>query len=214
MSQKPAKRHVLAEVRIKADLSQAELAKILGVATISVQKIEQGHLSLSEELAVKAQKELGVSAAWLLANDPAKPAVTPRGGLWTMEFYQFAQGSLDAVGEEVGDKMLGQVRLYTLPPSDNDRAQDAFIALTRIETDSVIHALLEATKGRPVQGILIHRIRTMLNALREQFTPDKATLKKHRSRTQKARKTYEDIYKKIGAKELSILWTTTEIEKQ
>src|SRR5258708_3282367 len=92
MPQAPARRHVLADVRITAGLSQKGLAKLLGVAAISVQKIEQGRLAVSEERARKAEAELGVSAGWLLANDPKTRPVTPRGGRWTKALHEFTQG--------------------------------------------------------------------------------------------------------------------------
>jgi DNA-binding XRE family transcriptional regulator len=47
------KRHVLAKIRHEIGLTQKELARILGVALISVQRIEQLSLALSEELAVR-----------------------------------------------------------------------------------------------------------------------------------------------------------------
>ena len=84
MPKQPVKRHVLAEVRIKCGLTQRELGELLGVAMITIQRIEQGSLALSEDLATKAERELNVSAAWLLANDSKQPAVARSGlGLWT-----------------------------------------------------------------------------------------------------------------------------------
>jgi transcriptional regulator with XRE-family HTH domain len=58
VAQKPAKRHVLANARIEVGLSQVELADLLGCSTASVQRIEQGTLGLSEELALKVQEAL------------------------------------------------------------------------------------------------------------------------------------------------------------
>src|SRR5580704_2415053 len=98
MAQNPAKRHVIANVRLQCGLSQAELAKILargrkkGLAAVTVQRIEQGTLELSEDLARRAEEELGVSAAYLLANDLQEEPVTPKGGRWTTNLYEFAQG--------------------------------------------------------------------------------------------------------------------------
>src|ERR1700756_324956 len=93
MSQPPARRHVLAEIRLKIGLSQAEFAKILDVAGSTIQKVEQGTLALSEELAVKAQKAFDVSASWLLANDPTQSAVTPRGSPWDKFYYELTKGT-------------------------------------------------------------------------------------------------------------------------
>jgi transcriptional regulator with XRE-family HTH domain len=208
MAQKPALRHVLGQVRLQAGLSQSGLAKILGCAAVTVQKIEQGNLSLSVELATKAQEELGIKAAWLLANDSTKPAVTVRGGLWTKDAYEFAQGSRWAVTEEdsYGIK-IAALRFDTLPIGESDIAADAFIALTMAETNSLIYAMLQATRKLPKQGILIHRLQQMLKALKEDFKPDEATLKKLRPEIQKARKAYEAIRQKISAQEVERMWS-------
>jgi len=101
MAQRPAKRHVIADIRIKCGLSQPGLAQILGVSAVTVQRIEQGTLELSEDLAGRAQEELGVSAGYLLANDPQEESVTPKGGRWTTDMYEFAQGSRSTAVEEM-----------------------------------------------------------------------------------------------------------------
>jgi transcriptional regulator with XRE-family HTH domain len=210
MAQKPALRHVLGQVRLQAGLSQSELAKILGCAAVTVQKIEQGNLGLSEELAAKAEEEMGVSAAWLLANDSMQPAVTPRGGLWTAKHYEFAQGSRHIVVETKPGGTIADTVAYTrddilptLPPAEREIAANAFIALTRAETDALVHAMLEETKNIPKQGILIHRLRKMLKALEEDFKPNEATLKQHRPKIQKAREAYSAIRKRITDEQIA-----------
>jgi transcriptional regulator with XRE-family HTH domain len=204
MAQKPALRHVLGQVRLQAGLSQSDLAKILGCAAVTVQKIEQGNLGLSEELAAKVEEELGVSAAWLLANDPTQPALTPRGGLWTVNHYEFAQGSRHVVTETKPGGTIADAVAYTrddilppLPPDLREIAANAFIDLTRAETDALVHAMLEETRNIPKQGILVHRLRKMLKALEEDFKPNEAVLKQHRQKIQKAREEYSAIRKQI-----------------
>jgi transcriptional regulator with XRE-family HTH domain len=93
MSQTSPKQDALLLVLFKCGLTQKEAAKLLGVATITINRICQGTLALSEELATKMEQELDVAATWILANDDQAPIVTPRGGLWSKELYEFAQGS-------------------------------------------------------------------------------------------------------------------------
>src|SRR5258707_8788743 len=126
MAQRPAKRHVLADIRIKCGLSQPGLAKILRVAHVTVQRIEQGRLALSEELAGRTEEELGVSASYLLANDPQEEPVTPKGGRWTTDMYEFAQGSRSVALEEMPS---GEKHLHISPQgSVIPETADSFIA--------------------------------------------------------------------------------------
>ena len=210
MAQKPALRHVLGQVRLQAGLSQSELAKILGCAAVTVQKIEQGNLGLSEELATKAEEEIGVAAAWLLANDPKQPAVTPRGGLWTFDHYEFAQGARVVMTEEKSDggKSFRFKRKadLTLPLGDEEDAVNAFIALKTAEAASLIRAMLEGSKRLPRQGILVHRLRKALKALHEDFKPDKATLEKDKPEIEKLRKRYEKMCRRISQEFSHKLW--------
>src|SRR5271165_3293074 len=196
--QRSARRHVLADIRLEAGLSQAQLAKILGVAAVSVQKIEQGHLALSEELAAKAQKVLDVSALWLLANDPTESAVTPRGNLWTKDFYELTQGTPPGHSWEV---RIG------VPATDARKAVEAFTALKAAEASALIHAMLEGAKGRPKQGILLHRLRKALEALERDFPPDKGILEKHRPEIEKATKAFEEIRKQNSERATERIWS-------
>ncbi len=121
MAQRPAKRHVLADIRIKCGLSQPGLAKILGVAHVTVQRIEQGRLALSEDLARRAEEELGVSASYLLANDLQEEPVMPEG--WMLD-DQHATSLLKAHGEPSQKKcrqgksvtMSGRLTRFPEPP--------------------------------------------------------------------------------------------------
>ena len=76
MAQKPARRHVIADIRIKRRLTQKQLAQKLGVAGSTIQKIEQGTLRLSKKLAHRMEV-LGVSADHMLANEIPGERKTP-----------------------------------------------------------------------------------------------------------------------------------------
>ena len=198
MPRKPARRHVIAEVRIRAGLSQAELAKILGCAAVTVQRIEQGKLGLSEDLAVRAQKELGVSAAWLLANDPAQLAISPIGGLWAKDIYEATQGA------RLKNKQ--QIR-HALQEADKARAENEFISLKAAEAGTLIHAMSEGTKGLPKQGILLHRLNKMLESLKEDFPPDKRKLEElRRLEIEKARDEHDLTVYRLTEGENERLW--------
>jgi transcriptional regulator with XRE-family HTH domain len=210
MAQKPALRHVLGAVRLQAGLSQSELAKLLGCAAVTVQKIEQGILGLSEELATKAEEEIGVAAAWLLDNDSTQPAVTPGGGLWTVDHYEYAQGARIVMTEKKLDGKtafrLKRKADRTLPLGDEEDVINAFIALKTAEAASLIRAMLEGSKGLPRQGILVHRLRKALKALHEDFKPDKATLEKDKPEIEKLRHQYDEICRRISQEFSHKLW--------
>ena len=75
-------RHVIALVRIHTGLNQVEFARLVGCSPATIQKIEQGAVALSEALALRLQRKLTISAAWLFNNDPEIPALTPQGEPW------------------------------------------------------------------------------------------------------------------------------------
>src|ERR1700730_12350703 len=151
MAQRPAKRHVLADIRIRCGLSQPGLAKIFGGAHVTVQRIEQGRLSLSEDLARRAEEELGVSAAYLLANDPQEEPVTPKGGRWATDMYEFKQGIRSHAVEEMPS---GSKRFHGRATDTVPGAADSFVAYRTADYCAKIEAMLQATKGLPRQGIL------------------------------------------------------------
>jgi transcriptional regulator with XRE-family HTH domain len=204
MPQRPAKRHVLADIRIECGLTQPELAKILGCAAVTVQRIEQGKLGLSEELAQKIEGEFDVSAGFLLANDPKESPVTKRGGRWAKELYEFAQGVRSVVVEKTPSGKL-RYHLRTGPHS-LDEAKDEFVEWKLADYSSKIHAMLNATKGSPKQGILVHRLNTAIKALLEDFKPDQVTLANHGPRIQKLRAAYDCIAKRVSDEEHDRIW--------
>jgi transcriptional regulator with XRE-family HTH domain len=217
MPQKPAKRHVIADIRIQCGLTQTELAKILGygrpkgLAAITVQKIEQGKLELSEDLARRAEEELGVSASYLLANDPRGEPVTPRGGRWTTDLYEFAQGIRGAVTEEMpSGKRRGIMRATDTAPG----AADSYVAWCTADYCAKIEAMLQATKGLPRQGILLHRLSRAMDDLLERFPPDKSTLAMHAPKLRKLKAVHDEIAMKISLEENRQFWEEAQEDRQ
>jgi DNA-binding XRE family transcriptional regulator len=72
MAQKPARRHPIADIRIRVGLTQPEFAHVIGCSCITVQKIEQGHLRLSKRLALNVEKHFGVSVDYLLSKNQVR----------------------------------------------------------------------------------------------------------------------------------------------
>ena len=204
MAQRPAKRHVLADIRIRCGLSQPGLAKIFGVAHVTVQRIEQGRLSLSEDLARRAEEELGVSAAYLLANDPEEEPVTPKGGRWTTDMYEFAQGSRSTAVEEMPS---GKKRYHVRAGSGSlPETADSLVAWRVADFSAKIDAMLQATKGPPRQGILLHRLNKAITALSEDFPHDETTLERHAPKIKKLKAAYDEISRRIGQEESDRIW--------
>lgn len=203
MAQRPAKRHVIADIRIKCDLSQPGLAKILGVAAVTVQRIEQGTLELSEDLARRAEEELGVSAAYLLANDPQEEPVTPKGGRWTTDMYEFKQGIRGHAVEEMPSR---KKRFHGRATDTIPGADDPYIAWRTADYCAKIEAMLQATKGLPRQGILLHRLNKAMTALLESFPPDEQTLAKHAPRVKKLKAAHDEIAQRLMQEENARIW--------
>ncbi|HEX3444686.1 MAG TPA: helix-turn-helix transcriptional regulator [Chthoniobacterales bacterium] len=212
VAQKPAKRHVIADVRLQCGLSQAELGEVLGYKKVTIQKIEQGHLAMSEELAEQAEKQLDVSAAWLLENNPDSAPVTPRGGRWTKELFEFAQGARSAVTEKTaGGTTRGRVRAGPYPLKG---AADEFTQWKLCDVTSKIHALIAGTRGSPSQGILLHRLNTALKQLTEQFPADQSILAKYQPQLNKLRSAYDKTEREISYKEHKRMWAAGEFDEK
>ena len=69
--------HNLARFRHEHGLSQADVAKLVGCARITIQSVERGLLDLSPKLAAKVQGALGIPAGWLILNDLSTPVPEP-----------------------------------------------------------------------------------------------------------------------------------------
>jgi transcriptional regulator with XRE-family HTH domain len=190
-------RHVIADVRIKAGLSQAQLSEILDCSVVTVQRIEQGTLSLSENLAKKAQKILDVSADWLLANNPKERAVTPRDDVWTKDSFELTQQTPPG---------HSYVIHHGVPAKTAAAAKNAFTVLKGYEACGRIRTMLERTKGLPKQGILLHRLNKALNDLEEDFNPDKTLLEELQPKIGAARKAFEKILDRNTEREMKRIW--------
>jgi transcriptional regulator with XRE-family HTH domain len=204
MPQKPARRHVLALVRIAAGLTQGQLAKLLGVKEITISRIERGTLALSEELAAKAQKELGVAAGWLLANDPKTPAISPRGGKWSKQLFEFAQGDRMSVIEKTPKGKIWQSQITT--ELDPNEAADQYTAWRAAKYGALIEAMLEGCKRSRRQGILVHRLDWCLQALEKEFPPEPATLERAKPKIEKLHKAFDKILTQIARREMERLF--------
>jgi transcriptional regulator with XRE-family HTH domain len=167
VAQKPAKRHVLANARIEVGLSQVELADLLGCSTASVQRIEQGTLGLSEELALKVQEALDISATWLLANDPARPPITPGGGLWNRFNYEFARAS-EPEFEPVDISLRDE-----LERENEVKKEELSEDVAALEIYARYRAMLKKARGSPKRTILRYRVAKAFQELEKDFPPDK-----------------------------------------
>jgi transcriptional regulator with XRE-family HTH domain len=166
VAQKPAKRHVLANARIEVGLSQVELADLLGCSTATVQRIEQGTLALSEELSLKVQEALDISATWLLANDPARPPIAPGGGLWNRFNYEFARASqpeFEPVDISLRDKLERENEVKTEELSEDIAAREIY---------AMYRAMLKKARGSPKRTILRYRVAKAFQELKKDFPPD------------------------------------------
>jgi transcriptional regulator with XRE-family HTH domain len=169
MAQKPAKRHVLATARIELGFSQIDLADLLGCSTATVQRIEQGTLALSEELAFKAQEALDISAAWLLANDPVRPPLTPRNGLWNRFNYEIARAPQDEF--ELVDISLRD----ELERENEVKREELYDDLAALEISAMYRAMLKKARGSPKRTILRFRGSKFFQELKKDFPFDKET---------------------------------------
>lgn len=78
--------HNLARLRTLIGLTQAEMAKLVGVSAATIQSIELGRLPLSEKLAKRISFESGVTCDWLIKNDLSEsPVIDPSRTLVNIE---------------------------------------------------------------------------------------------------------------------------------
>lgn len=193
MAQAPALRHVLGQIRLECRLSQKQLAKLLQYAPITIQQIEQGILALSEGLAFKAQKQLGISAAWLLENDILVPPVTPHRTTWTPAHYELAQAR--------------QTDLSIDPDADSF---EEMVAWRTALISTKIQAMLVGSKGLSRYGILAFRLNRMLNELEKAFPPDPATLQAQEKRNAQLYAAFLDKLSESSRAEAEEIWGPAE----
>ena len=99
-----------------------------------------------------------------------------------------------------------QIR-HALQEADKARAENEFISLNTAEAGTLIHAMLEGTKGLPKQGILLHRLNKMLESLKEDFPPDKRKLEElRRLEIEKARDEHDLTVYRLTEGENERLW--------
>jgi transcriptional regulator with XRE-family HTH domain len=177
---------------------------LLGVSTITVQRIEQGSLSLSEELADRIQDQLDLSAEWLLANDPKIPPLSSRKAYWTKDLYEFAQGNRFVVTEKRLSGKLGAILTNEArtPQELADKLTDWHIAIFQ----GTIAALLKAAQGSPRQGILVHRLNQALADLQKDFDMDHQTLAAYADRQLEAQIAFKEAAKEFSERETKQLW--------
>ena len=88
-------RHTLAILRRVIGLTQSELAVIVGRSPRTIQAIEGGRLTLSEDLAVRVSHETGISMHWLLGHNSGEPPTMEFGGLpFTKAVYDNTRASI------------------------------------------------------------------------------------------------------------------------
>jgi transcriptional regulator with XRE-family HTH domain len=169
MAQKPAKRHVLANARIEIGLSQVALADLLGCSTATVQRIEQGTLALSEELALKVQEALDISVTWLVANDPARPPLTSGGRFWNRFSYEIARASqpeFEPVDISLRDELERENEVKREELSED---------LAALENYAMYRAMLKKARGSPMRTILRFRVAKFFQEQKKDFPFDKET---------------------------------------
>jgi transcriptional regulator with XRE-family HTH domain len=85
-------RTTISVVRNEIGVTQQEFADLISKSRMTIQSLELGKLALSEKLALLISAKTGVSASWLLGNDPASPIVDMDGRPWTKESFEKRAG--------------------------------------------------------------------------------------------------------------------------
>lgn len=81
-------KHVVVKLRKGLGLQQKELAKRCGIPLRTFQDIERGVFRLSRQKAFAISANTGVSADWLLENDPKAPITNVDGKAWSQKDRQ------------------------------------------------------------------------------------------------------------------------------
>jgi transcriptional regulator with XRE-family HTH domain len=209
MAQQPAKRHVLADLRIECGLSQRQMAKLVGVAAISIQRIEQGTLGLSEELAAKVEYQFDVSASWLLENNRELPPFTPRHRLWGPEMFERQQGMFKILNGPESNQTPPRKPRANRTATDDKIPKDAlslYIDWFMAENANELRAMFEGSRHSSRIGILCHRIRAFRESLRADFPPDDAALDRTRATEERLKQKYFKQLSEATGKEHQELW--------
>src|SRR3954465_943191 len=99
----------LKAAREQAGLTQAQIAKILGLHRPSISEIEAGRRSVSAEELVKLAETYGVSVAWLTETESADPA-RARLELAARELSKLKQEDLDRLLQLLTSLRSGEER--------------------------------------------------------------------------------------------------------
>ncbi len=86
-----AMKHTVAVLRNVIGLSQPDFADLIAKSPSTIAQIETNKLPLSEEIARWVEHETGVSAEWLLMNNPSAPIRDSKGRDYTEETFKRTQ---------------------------------------------------------------------------------------------------------------------------
>jgi transcriptional regulator with XRE-family HTH domain len=203
--QNPARRHVIADIRLKCGLTQAALAELVDYHTMTVQKIEQGVLMMSAQMATRLGEVLDLDPNWLLANNPAVPPVTQTGIPWLREHYELARmntttwGLLAQRGPSPKSKE-NTARLAKMKQLYRGWQEEEFAARIAAILAGAELAETDWSSGPPrgaVLGVALHRLKKALDGLEAQFPPDWKTLEARRERIDKYRLPYLELVEQL-----------------
>ena len=203
--QNPARRHVIADVRVKCGLTQATLAELVDYHTMTIQKIEQGVLTMSAQIAARLGEVLDLDPNWLLANDPAAPPITQTGIPWLPEHYELARMNTTTWGllvqrgpspksKENTERLAKMKQLYREWQEEELTARVAAI-LTGAESTGG-YGPSEPPRGA-MFGVALHRLKKALDGLEAQFPPDWKILEARQERIDKYRLPYLELVEKL-----------------
>jgi DNA-binding XRE family transcriptional regulator len=199
--QNPARRHVIADIRLKCQLTQAGLAELLDISTMSVQKIEQGVLAMSAKMATRLGEVLDLDPNWLLANNPTAPPVTQTGIPWLREHYELARmdtttwGLLVQRGASPKSKE-NTARLAKMKQLYREWQEEEFAARIAAILAGADSAGGDGPSEPPrgaMLGVALNRLKKALDGLEAQFPPDWEILEARQKRIEKYRKPYLDL---------------------
>jgi|SRR6516164_2860476 len=152
MPRKPSYPHVLRTARIIHELTQQQLAKRVGVAVITLQKIESGQIKLSKRLANRLSIATGVDPAQLIENfEPEKP-------------YLNVISFRSPTPPRIPLKNSRALQLI----KENKPSKDSMETELRLIQDS-LRQMLEASIPKGSYWVLLHAISWALSDLREEF---------------------------------------------
>jgi DNA-binding XRE family transcriptional regulator len=203
--QNPARRHVLADVRLKCELTQAGLAELLDIHTMSIQKIEQGVLAMSAKMATRIGEVLDLDPNWLLANNPTAPPVTQTGIPWLREHYELARMSTTTWGllvqkgpspksKENTARLAKMKQLYRTWQEEELTAR---IAAILAGADSAGGDGPSEPPRGAMFGVALQQLKEALDDLEARFPPDWKTLEARQERIDRSRVPYLELVEKL-----------------